>query len=212
MCRLPPLLEIAGRHTECTCSTMSPTTTTKNVPKSLGTSSTTVVRKQLKTGRMEPHCLAASCKAIRCELFRSINGYTHPPSCRSHPDTVDNNLRLVEDLQRTSIPSDASCFCLSNSDRSILARRGEAQARLGRDPRPYAQLYQGGSRTCRQAEQCAVPVSPQIRFVPSCTSSIHPRQAALGFQSASEGISKQARNLKVEFEKEAAESQAGPHR
>jgi len=30
------------------------------------------------------------------------------PSCRSNPDIVDTNLRLVEDLQRKSIHSDAS--------------------------------------------------------------------------------------------------------
>jgi predicted Holliday junction resolvase-like endonuclease len=44
---------------------------------------------------------------------------------------------------------------------------------------------------------------------PLLLSSIHPRQAALDFQTASEDAARQARNLKSEFEKKAAETQVG---
>lgn len=37
------------------------------------------------------------------------------PSCRSHPDTVDGNLRLVEDLQRKSTDRDASWLLAESS-------------------------------------------------------------------------------------------------
>ena len=47
------------------------------------------------------------------------------------------------------------------------AQKRGAQARFGRDPRPYTQSYQGGLRMRRQSEQRTVPViRSYIRFIP----------------------------------------------
>ena len=47
------------------------------------------------------------------------------PSCRSHPDTVDNNLRLVENLQRETINSGASQLLAESSPLGPFSLRGE---------------------------------------------------------------------------------------
>lgn len=71
------------------------------------------------------HCLVALWRTIRCELFVLNNRCTHPPSCRSHSDTVDNNLRLVEDLQCRSIHPDASWFLAQLSSIGPFSLGGE---------------------------------------------------------------------------------------
>jgi hypothetical protein len=47
------------------------------------------------------------------------------PSCRSHPDIVDRNLRLVEDLERKSIHSDASWLLAKSSPIGPFSLGGE---------------------------------------------------------------------------------------
>lgn len=72
------------------------------------------------------HCLVALWRPIRCELFSLTNNkYTHPPSCRSHSDTIESNLRLVEDLQRKSIHPDAWWFLAKSSPIGPFSLGGE---------------------------------------------------------------------------------------
>jgi hypothetical protein len=63
------------------------------------------------------------------------------------------------------------------------------------------------------ASKCTITHSSSTRLSysihPLVLISTHPRQAALDFQIASEEVTRQARNLKGEFEKEAAKSQVG---
>ena len=158
---------------------------------------------------MELHCLVALWRTIRRELFGLTNSYAHPLLCRSQSDTVDNNLRLVEDLQRESIDPDASWFLAESSPKVHSRLEGRSSGRtwarssslrltVSRRSTPAST-----SRTTRNSSELSRSSSPLSVF------SIQPRQAALGFQSASEETARQARNLKVEFEKEATESQAG---
>jgi hypothetical protein len=47
------------------------------------------------------------------------------PSCRSHPDTIDDNLRLAGDLQRTSIAPNASWLPPQSAVPGPFSLRGE---------------------------------------------------------------------------------------
>ena len=70
-------------------------------------------------------CLVALWRTIRSESFCLTNSHPHPLLCRSHADTADNNLRLVEDLQRKSIHPNASWFLAKSSPIGPFSLGGE---------------------------------------------------------------------------------------